>query len=49
MDDADADQPLLEGPYGTRWRNVKDVKDVSTQVLEQYRSEFARQHPDQVI
>jgi hypothetical protein len=27
---------------------VKDVKDVCTHVLEQYRSEFARQRPDQV-
>ena len=31
-----------------RWRNVKDIKDVSTHVLEQYRSDFSRQRPDQV-
>uniref|UniRef100_A0A2N9GTM6 Aminotransferase-like plant mobile domain-containing protein n=1 Tax=Fagus sylvatica TaxID=28930 RepID=A0A2N9GTM6_FAGSY len=57
MDDANADvevpadaaQPLPGGPYGTRWRNAKDIKDVSTHVLEQYRSDFSRQRPDQVI
>uniref|UniRef100_A0A2N9GV37 Aminotransferase-like plant mobile domain-containing protein n=1 Tax=Fagus sylvatica TaxID=28930 RepID=A0A2N9GV37_FAGSY len=47
--DVDAAQPLPGGPYGNRWRNAKDVKDVSTHVLEQYRSDFARQRPDQVI
>uniref|UniRef100_A0A2N9HQT4 Aminotransferase-like plant mobile domain-containing protein n=1 Tax=Fagus sylvatica TaxID=28930 RepID=A0A2N9HQT4_FAGSY len=31
--DADADQPLPEGPYGTRWRNAKDVKDVPPMCL----------------
>uniref|UniRef100_A0A2N9GDP4 Aminotransferase-like plant mobile domain-containing protein n=1 Tax=Fagus sylvatica TaxID=28930 RepID=A0A2N9GDP4_FAGSY len=46
---ADAAQPLPGGPYGTRWRNAKDIKDVSTHVLEQYRSDFSRQRPDQVI
>uniref|UniRef100_A0A2N9GDJ3 Aminotransferase-like plant mobile domain-containing protein n=1 Tax=Fagus sylvatica TaxID=28930 RepID=A0A2N9GDJ3_FAGSY len=30
---ADAAQPLLGGPYGTRWRNAKDIKDVSTHVI----------------
>uniref|UniRef100_A0A2N9F4Q3 Aminotransferase-like plant mobile domain-containing protein n=1 Tax=Fagus sylvatica TaxID=28930 RepID=A0A2N9F4Q3_FAGSY len=44
---ADAAQPLPGGPYGTRWRNAKDIKDVSTHVLEQYRSDFSRQRPDQ--
>uniref|UniRef100_A0A2N9EEU1 Aminotransferase-like plant mobile domain-containing protein n=1 Tax=Fagus sylvatica TaxID=28930 RepID=A0A2N9EEU1_FAGSY len=47
--DVDAAQPLPGGPYGNRWRNAKDVKDVSTHVLEQYRSDFARQRPNQVI
>uniref|UniRef100_A0A2N9EQQ3 Aminotransferase-like plant mobile domain-containing protein n=1 Tax=Fagus sylvatica TaxID=28930 RepID=A0A2N9EQQ3_FAGSY len=46
---ADTAQPLPGGPYGTRWRNAKDIKDVSTHVLEQYRSDFSRQRPDQVI
>uniref|UniRef100_A0A2N9GC63 Aminotransferase-like plant mobile domain-containing protein n=1 Tax=Fagus sylvatica TaxID=28930 RepID=A0A2N9GC63_FAGSY len=51
---ADVAQPLPGGPYGTRqvtilWRNAKDIKDVSTHVLEQYRSDFSRQRPDQVI
>uniref|UniRef100_A0A2N9FXJ1 Aminotransferase-like plant mobile domain-containing protein n=1 Tax=Fagus sylvatica TaxID=28930 RepID=A0A2N9FXJ1_FAGSY len=46
---ADAAQPLPGGPYGTKWRNAKDIKDVSTHVLEQYRSDFSRQRPDQVI
>uniref|UniRef100_A0A2N9FHZ6 Aminotransferase-like plant mobile domain-containing protein n=1 Tax=Fagus sylvatica TaxID=28930 RepID=A0A2N9FHZ6_FAGSY len=50
---ADAAQPLPGGPYGTRqltilWRNAKDIKDVSTHVLEQYRSDFSRQRPDQI-
>uniref|UniRef100_A0A2N9ECY8 Aminotransferase-like plant mobile domain-containing protein n=1 Tax=Fagus sylvatica TaxID=28930 RepID=A0A2N9ECY8_FAGSY len=30
---ADAAQPLPGGPYGTRWRNAKDIKDVSTHVI----------------
>uniref|UniRef100_A0A2N9FWB3 Aminotransferase-like plant mobile domain-containing protein n=1 Tax=Fagus sylvatica TaxID=28930 RepID=A0A2N9FWB3_FAGSY len=46
---ADAAQPLPGGPYGTRWRNAKDIKDVSTHVLEQYRSDFSRQRPDQIV
>uniref|UniRef100_A0A2N9IHE9 Aminotransferase-like plant mobile domain-containing protein n=1 Tax=Fagus sylvatica TaxID=28930 RepID=A0A2N9IHE9_FAGSY len=46
---ADAAQPLPGGPYGIKWRNAKDIKDVSTHVLEQYRSNFSRQRPDQVI
>uniref|UniRef100_A0A2N9GJU2 Aminotransferase-like plant mobile domain-containing protein n=1 Tax=Fagus sylvatica TaxID=28930 RepID=A0A2N9GJU2_FAGSY len=41
---ADTAQPLPRG-----WRNAKDIKDVSTHVLEQYRSDFSRQRPDQVI
>uniref|UniRef100_A0A2N9G5I4 Aminotransferase-like plant mobile domain-containing protein n=1 Tax=Fagus sylvatica TaxID=28930 RepID=A0A2N9G5I4_FAGSY len=46
---ADAAQPLPGGPYGTRWCNAKDINDVSTHVLEQYRSDFSRQRPDQEV
>uniref|UniRef100_A0A2N9I654 Aminotransferase-like plant mobile domain-containing protein n=1 Tax=Fagus sylvatica TaxID=28930 RepID=A0A2N9I654_FAGSY len=46
---ADAAQPLPGGPYGTRWCNAKDINDVSTHVLEQYRSDLSRQRPDQEV
>jgi hypothetical protein len=39
--------PLMN-TFHCKWHNAKDIKDVSTHVLEQYRSDFSRQRPDQV-